>query len=65
VRKRLYQGWGQFVLELDPSDQPALVQGSTEGLVEALADLQLEALGTGGGATPTTRGEGDEQQDNG
>ena len=64
MRKRLHQGWGQLVLELDPSDQPALLQGSTKGLVEALADLLLEALGTEGGATSATGGGGDEQQDN-
>ena len=63
MRKRWYQTWGQLVLELEPSDQPALVQASTKGLVEALADLLLEALGTEGGTTTATGGGGDEQQD--
>ena len=63
MRKRRYQTWGQLVLELERSDQPGLVQESTKGLVEVLADLLLEALGTEGGATTATGGGGDEQQD--
>jgi hypothetical protein len=44
VRKSPYQNRGQLVLELEPQNCPALVKRSR--LVEALADLLLEALGT-------------------
>jgi len=44
VRRSQRQSRGQLVLELEPQNYPALVEESTKGLVEALADLLLEAL---------------------
>jgi hypothetical protein len=44
VRRSQHRSRGQFVLELEPKNCPPLVDQSTKGLVEALADLLLEAL---------------------
>jgi hypothetical protein len=63
VRKRRYQGRAQFVLELQPHDQRVSVTASTKGLVEALADLLLAALGMGIGATAAAEGGVDGRQD--
>jgi hypothetical protein len=56
VQNRRHQGRAQLVLELQRHDQRVLVTASAKGLVEALADLLLAALGmdvttaaTGGG----------------
>ena len=63
MRNRRHQGREQLVLELQRHDQPALT-ASTTGLVEALADLLLAALGMGVGTTTTATGGGvDERQD--
>jgi hypothetical protein len=61
VRRSQYHSRGQLVLELEPRDHPVPVERSTKGLVEALADLLLEALGMEG-ATSTKKGGVDEQQ---
>ena len=45
MRRRQYQSRGQLVLELERRDRPVPVEQSTQGLVEALADLLLAALG--------------------
>ena len=56
MRNKRYQGRVQLVLELQRHDQRVMVTASPKGLVEALADLLLAALGvdvttaaTGGG----------------
>jgi hypothetical protein len=63
VRNRRYQGRAQLVLELQPHNQRVLVTASTKGLVEALADLLLAALGMDIGTTAATGGGVDERQD--
>jgi hypothetical protein len=63
VRNRRYQGRAQLVLELQPHNQRVLVTASTKGLVEALADLLLAALGMDFGTTAATGGGVDERQD--
>jgi hypothetical protein len=64
VRNRRYQGRGQLVLELQRHDQPTLTTASATGLVEALADLLLAALGMD--VETTAAGGGvDERQDHG
>ena len=60
--RRQYHNCGQLVLELEPQNRRALIERSTKGLVEALADLLLEALETEG-ATATRKEGVDEQQD--
>ena len=65
MRNRRYQGRGQLVLDLQRHDQPALATASTTGLVEALADLLLAALGMDVGTTAATGGGVDERQDHG
>ena len=45
VRRSQYQSRGQLVLELERRDCLVPVEQSTQGLVEALADLLLAALG--------------------
>lgn len=61
MRKSRYQSRAQLVLELEPQNpQAPLAQTSTKGLVEALADLLLEALGAAGSRT---KGGVDEHQD--
>ena len=63
MRSRRYQGQAQLVLELQPHDQRVLVvTASTKGLVEALADLLLAALGMDVGTTAATGGGVDERQ---
>ena len=63
MRKSQYQNRGQLVLELEPQNCSALVERSTtKGLVEALADLLLEALGTDE-ATSMNKEDVDERQD--
>jgi hypothetical protein len=44
VRKNRHHSRAQLVLELDPQIPTTPVEGNTKGLVEALADLLLEAL---------------------
>ena len=51
----------QFALELERPIRPLpVITGNPEGLLGALADLLLAALGT---ETTATRGDGDERQD--
>lgn len=60
MRKTRYQDRAQLVLELEPQDPRAPLARSPKGLVEALADLLLEALG----AEPAARtGGADERED--
>ena len=61
MRNRRYQGRAQLVLELQPHGQRVLVTASTKGLVEALADLLLAALGMDV-TTAAIEGGGDERQ---
>ena len=61
MRRSHYQSRGQLVLELERQDHPVPVERSTKGLVEALADLLLEALRIEG-TTSTRKGGVDEQQ---
>ena len=63
MRNRRYQNREQLVLELQRRDQPAPVTVSMTGLVEALADLLLAALGMNVGTTAATGGGVDERQD--
>jgi hypothetical protein len=64
VRNRRYQGRAQLVLELQRHDQRVLVTTSTKGLVEALADLLLAALGKDVGTTTTATGGGVDERQN-
>jgi hypothetical protein len=51
----------QFALELERPKRPlALITGNPEGLLGALADLLLAALGV---KAVMTKGDGDERQD--
>jgi hypothetical protein len=61
VRRSQYHSRGQLVLELERRDRPVPPERSTKGLVEALADLLLEALGMES-ATPAGKEGVDEQQ---
>lgn len=61
MRRSQYQIRGQLVLELERQDRQVAVERGTKGLVEALADLLLAALGIDG-TTPTSKGGVDEQQ---
>lgn len=58
MRKSRHYSRAQLVLELDRQIPTSIVEGNTKGLVEALADLLLEAL-----AAETKLGGGDETQD--
>jgi hypothetical protein len=58
VRKNRHHNRAQLVLELDRQLPTTIVEGNTKGLVEALADLLLEAL-----ADETKLGGVDEPQD--
>ena len=58
MRKSRHHSRAQLVLELDRQVPTTAVEGNTKGLVEALADLLLEAL-----AAETNLGGGDETQD--
>ena len=60
MRNRRYHQ-EQLVLELQRHDQPALTTASATGLVEALADLLLAALGMDV-TTAAIEGGGDERQ---
>jgi len=62
VRNRRYHR-EQLVLELQRHDQPALTTASATGLVEALADLLLAALGMAVATKAATGGGVDERQD--
>lgn len=44
MRKKRHHSRTQLVLELDPQIPTIPVEGNTKGVVEALADLLLEAL---------------------
>jgi hypothetical protein len=44
VRRNRHHSQAQLVLELERQIPATLVEGNTKGLVEALADLLLEAL---------------------
>jgi hypothetical protein len=48
MRKGKNQIQNQLVLEIDPVSPRALAVGYMEGLMEALADLLLEAMGAVG-----------------
>jgi hypothetical protein len=58
VRKNRHHSRTQLVLELDRQVATTAVEGNTKGLVEALADLLLEAL-----AAETKLGGVDETED--
>jgi hypothetical protein len=58
VRKNRHHSRTQLVLELDRQVATIAVEGNTKGLVEALADLLLEAL-----AAETKLGGVDETED--
>jgi hypothetical protein len=60
VRRSQYQSRTQLVLELERQVPQRRVERSTKGLVEALADLLLEALGAEGSIK---KGGVDEHQD--
>lgn len=61
MRKRKHLDTAQLVLHLERQNPEHQLKGNPKGLVEALADLLLEALGVVG--STTTKGGGDEQQD--
>ncbi len=58
MRKNWHHSRTQLVLELDRQIPKTAMEGNTKGLVEALADLLLEAL-----AAETELGGVDESQD--
>ena len=58
MRKNRHHSRAQLVLELDAQSPTTPMEGNTKGLVEALADLLLEAL-----AAETKLGGVDESQD--
>ena len=60
MRRSRYQGRVQLLLALEPQSPRVLPVSSPSGLVEALADLLLEAVGAAG---PLKTGGADEQQD--
>jgi hypothetical protein len=62
VRAIQSQNQGQLLLELEPQNHPILGGQDTKGLVEALAELLLEALGTN--EAPTTNEEGVDEHQN-
>ena len=59
MQRSQYRSRGQLVLELERRDRPVSVEQSTQGLLEALADLLLAALGMDS-ATSTSKGGVDE-----
>lgn len=63
MRRSKYQSRTQLVLELERQNLQPPVGKDTKGLVEALADLLLEALGEQPTATSTEKGGVDEHQD--
>jgi len=58
VRRSRYRNRAQLVLELERQTPHRPVSQNTKGLVEALADLLLEAL-----AAEADQGGGDERED--
>lgn len=60
MRRSRHQSRTQLVLGLERANPEPLVEWETKGLVETLADLLLEALGT---AAPLEQGGAHEQQD--
>ena len=60
MRRNRYHSPAQLVLDLERQNLEHPLKESPKGLVAALADLQLAALGAGG---MTTKGGGDEHQD--
>ena len=58
MRKNWHHSRTQLILELDRQIPKTAMEGNTKGLVEALADLLLEAL-----AAETELGGVDESQD--
>lgn len=62
MRRNWDRSRGQLVLQLERRDCPVPVEQSTQGLIEALADLLLAALGMEP-ALSTSREGADEQQD--
>lgn len=62
MRRSRDRSRGQLVLALERRDLPVPVEQSTQGLVEALADLLLAALEREE-TTSTSKGGVDEQQD--
>jgi len=61
MRKSRYHDRTQLMLELEQQVPQTLVAHNPNGLVEALADLLLAALGAA--ELPTKTGGGDEHQD--
>jgi hypothetical protein len=59
VQRSQYRSRGQLVLQLERRDRPVSMEQSTQGLVEALADLLLAALRIEG-TTPDAKGGVDE-----
>jgi hypothetical protein len=57
MRRSRHHNQAQLALELERQTPATLVEGNTRGLVEALADLLLEAL------VAETKGGVDESQD--
>ncbi len=60
MRRSQYLNPAQLVMELERNNHEPPFKGSPAGLVEALADILLEALGA---ANLTAMGGGDEHQD--
>lgn len=58
MRRSRYRNRAQLILELERQIPHPPVSQNTKGLVEALADLLLEAL-----AAETEKGGGDERED--
>ena len=66
MRKRRKLDRRQLALALEPRDPtPLAAIPNARGLVEALADLLLEALGAQTAQTATEQGGGDEPQNHG
>ena len=59
MQRSQYRSRGQLVLQLERRDRPVSMEQSTQGLVEALADLLLAALRIEG-TTPDAKGGVDE-----
>lgn len=60
MRKSRFQNRNQFALELEHPNPRPLMEPSAEGLIEVLADLLLEAVGS---PRSTNKGGVDEYQD--
>ena len=61
MRRRRERGRGQLVLALERRDVAVPVEQSTQGLVEALADLLLAALEREETTKASTGGDGEQQ----